>query len=250
MLDILFPRTCPCCDNLLHKNEMLCRTCYGSVKYVSEWSSCRKCGFPFGFFSEEDSDDTIYETEQDGGLCGRCVGEFYCFEKARSIAIYEGIIRDLLISFKYEGKLNREYALLALMTSNFPDDLDEFDCMVPVPLHLEKLRKREYNQSVVLASSLAKHMGLECDVFELKRIRDTRPQIELSGEDERRRNVRGAFSVTTQNGIKGRSVLLVDVVFTTGSTCDECSKMLLKSGAYSHKSKSNLIVFDFKQPLL
>ncbi len=113
-----------------------------------------------------------------------------------------------------------------------PDDFDEFDCVVPIPLHPGKLRKREYNQSVILACRLAKHMGLECDVFGLKRIRDTRPQIELSGEIERRRNVRGAFSVAAPQNFQNRSVLLVDDVFTTGSTCDECSKMLLKSGAY------------------
>ncbi len=118
------------------------------------------------------------------------------------------------------------------MVSNFPDDFDEFDCIVPVPLHIDKLSEREYNQSVILACGLAKLMCLECDLFALRRIRDTRPQIELSGESERRRNVRGAFSVATKQSFKDRSILLVDDLFTTGSTCDECSKMLLKSGAY------------------
>ena len=166
------------------------------------------------------------------GLCGRCIKDYYSFDKARSIAIYEGNIRDLLIGFKYEGKLNRAGSLLDIMINNFPDDLDEFDCVVPVPLHIDKLRKREYNQAVVLADGLANHIGVRCDLFGLKRVRDTRPQIELPNEVERRRNVRGAFSVVKEDNFQGNSVLLVDDVFTTGSTSDECSKMLLKSGAY------------------
>ncbi len=74
--------------------------------------------------------------------------------------------------------------------------------------------------------------GVECNLIGLKRIRDTRPQIEITNEAERMKNVRGAFSVSTDGAFDGKSVLLVDDVFTTGSTSDECSKMLLKSVAY------------------
>lgn len=74
--------------------------------------------------------------------------------------------------------------------------------------------------------------GVNCDLFGLRRVRETRPQIEISSEGERRSNVKGAFSVTDDHKFKGKSVLLVDDVFTTGSTSDECSKMLLNSGAY------------------
>jgi competence protein ComFC len=85
---------------------------------------------------------------------------------------------------------------------------------------------------VILAKGLAKYAGVSCDLFGIKRIRETRPQVEITSENERRSNVKGAFSIPEDHKFKGRSVLLVDDVFTSGSTSDECSKILLNSGAY------------------
>ena len=232
MLDILFPQTCHSCYKPYTDEINICGLCCNDIKYVSEWSYCHKCGIPFGFFNNDDEQYTESEIQREGSLCAKCINDFYSFDKARSIAIYEGNVRDLIISFKYEGKLNRAYSLLDIIIANFPRDLDEFNCVVPVPLHIAKLRSREYNQSVILAKGLAKHMRVECNLFGLKRTRDTRPQIEITNEAERMKNVRGAFSVTTDSGFDGKSVLLLDDVFTTGSTSDECSKMLLNSGAY------------------
>ena len=231
-MDILFPQTCHSCHKPNPNNNNICGSCCDDIKYLAKWSICRKCGVPFGFFNNEADQYSGSETQNEESLCAKCIKDFYCFYKARSIAIYKGNIRDLLISFKYEGKLNRSNSLLEILISNFPEDLDEFNCIVPVPLHIAKLRSREYNQSVILAGGLAKHMGVECNLFGLKRIRDTRPQIEITNEAERMKNVKGAFTVSKESDFKGRSVLLVDDVFTTGSTSDECSKMLLKSGAY------------------
>ncbi|MEE9238307.1 MAG: ComF family protein [Thermodesulfobacteriota bacterium] len=138
----------------------------------------------------------------------------------------------MIVSFKYEGKLSKGDVLVDILITNFPNDLDNFDYVVPVPLHIVKLRQREYNQSAILANELAKYAGVNCDLFGLRRVRETRPQIEISSEDERRSNVKGAFSVMDDHKFRGKSVLLVEDVFTTGSTSDECSKMLLNSGAY------------------
>ena len=232
MLDILFPNVCLSCGKASLKNEKLCKSCLNDIRFLNNWAFCDTCGVPFGYFENLGKDNSALESDNINHLCSKCIEGSYSFKKARSIAIYEGGIRDLIISFKYEGKLSFGELLLEILKTNFPGDLDEFDSVVPVPLHIDKLRHREYNQSVILASGIAKFKEVECDLFGLKRTRDTIPQIEIRDASERRRNVRGAFSVATNKSYKEKSVLLVDDVFTTGSTSDECSKMLLKSGAY------------------
>ncbi len=112
-----------------------------------------------------------------------------------------------------------------------PYGADDVDVIVPVPLHINKLRSREYNQSAVLAKNLAKSIGVKHDLFGLKKIRDTMPQFEIQKEEARRKNVKGAFSVTDPGAFSGKSVLVVDDVFTTGSTTDECALALLRAGA-------------------
>lgn len=232
MLDILFPRVCPSCGKSIHKENKLCEACLQDIKLIEDWRACAKCGIPFGYFDSRGENMSEPGQDSPGNLCGKCVNDSYTFDKARSLAIYDGSIRELIISFKYQSKLGYAEVLLDLLRTHFPEDLDGFDSVVPVPLHIDKLRMREYNQSAVLAKGVAIYKGVKCDLFGLKRIRDTVPQIELKNEKERRRNVKGAFSISRKRSYKSESVLLVDDVFTTGSTSDECAKMLLKSGAY------------------
>jgi ComF family protein len=102
--------------------------------------------------------------------------------------------------------------------------------IMPVPLHPRKLRERNFNQSLLLARSAAHLLGAELDFLSLRRIKYTQPQTGLKS-NERRKNVRGAFEVVNRNVVKGRSVLLVDDVTTTGSTLNECARTLRRAGA-------------------
>jgi predicted amidophosphoribosyltransferase len=145
MLDILFPKVCPSCGTTALKTENLCSLCFSDVRFINNWSFCRKCGVPFGFFNSEGEDDFDWAEESGEHLCGKCVRGKFCFEKARSIAVYDGKIRDMIISFKYEGKLSIADTLVDILTTNMPEDLDSFDSVVPVPLHIAKLRQSEYN---------------------------------------------------------------------------------------------------------
>lgn len=228
MLDLIFPSVCCSCDRPLSGDDNLCTPCFGEIKFLSELSLCVKCGAPFGFFNpvDEESPESVA-----GHLCGKCIQGKFSFKNARSIALYDGKIRDMIHEFKYEGRLSLEGVLTDIIVENFPYDPDTFDVVVPVPLHLGKLRDREYNQSAVLANNLARRVSVDCNLLGFKKIRDTRPQFELKNEDERRRNVRGAFSAAGCPGFKSKSVLLVDDVFTTGSTSEECARELLRSGA-------------------
>ena len=97
MLDILFPRICPSCGKALHNNNKLCEACLHDIRLIEDWGYCDKCGVPFGYFNL--SGDNIPEHNH-GNLCGKCVDDAYTFNKARSVAIYDGSI-----SFKYQSKL-------------------------------------------------------------------------------------------------------------------------------------------------
>lgn len=218
MLDLIFPNICPFCGSV-SKKGIVCGVCLSDIKFIEGESICPKCGVPFRADSVPDH------------LCGRCLLDEFHFHKARSVAFYGGLLRDMLHKFKYHGKLNLEAVLSRILTENFPDELDAADVIIPVPLYIDRLRSREYNQSAILGMNLAKYLRVSFDPFTLKRTRDTEPQVEMKNDAERRKNVKRAFAVTNPDKIRKKSVLLIDDVFTTGSTINECAGALLKAGA-------------------
>lgn len=158
------------------------------------------------------------------------VGEF-SFLKARSAAFYDGQLREMLYNFKYRGKLYCGYIFSDLIINNYPRDIGKFDIIVPVPLHINRLRKREYNQSAIIASEILKITRVEYDPFILKKFRDTKPQVDFSNAGDRKKNVKGTFAVKDGSKVKNKVVMVIDDVFTTGSTTNECSSVLMASGA-------------------
>ena len=121
---------------------------------------------------------------------------------------------------------------LGLLLSSFAKtwlEANEDLLLMPVPLHPRRLRERGFNQSLLLARELAKGLNADLDFLSLRRIKYTKPQTEL-GSEERSRNVRRAFRVLGREAVKGRSIVLVDDVATTGSTLNECARALRKAG--------------------
>lgn len=231
MLEIIFPELCSCCNEEECGAYSLCVTCRSGFRELDKFYCCIRCGVPFGFFdSMQGAGDGSAER---GGknLCADCLGGKYSFYKARSVSLYEGVLRELVHAFKYEGDLRAGDSLSRYLADNVPEDLEPYDIIVPVPVHIKKLREREFNHSVIMCRELSKVSGILCDFSGLKKIRETRSQFEIKNERERRKNVSGAFSVPFPERIRRRSVLVVDDVYTTGSTSDECSKTLITSGA-------------------
>ncbi|HEY6085004.1 MAG TPA: ComF family protein, partial [Nitrospira sp.] len=140
-------------------------------------------------------------------------------------------LQQAICLLKYRGKICLANPLARLMATVLPADL-QTDVIIPVPLHPARLRTREFNQSLLLADHLGRHMRKPVSSTSLARIRPTDPQTTLPRRD-RLRNLRKAFAVSESRSIAGRRILLVDDVFTTGTTLNECADALLEAGAES-----------------
>jgi ComF family protein len=165
-------------------------------------------------------------------LCGGCLKNPPFFKAARSVFFYEGPVREALIRFKFEENI----ALSKFWVREILLHLGQFlqkikpEVILPVPLHIKRLRQRGYNQSLLIAKDLAIRLGIRCEPQVLRKVKFTPPQVGLSAA-ERKRNVRGSFTVENKEKIKDKCVLLIDDVFTTGSTVNECARVLIQAGA-------------------
>jgi len=151
--------------------------------------------------------------------------------KAYSACLYDSSLKELVHSFKYKGKSVLAKVFSRLMIDYIKDnpEITDVDLITVVPLHKERLREREFNQSLLLAGPIAKDYSLLLANI-LEKIRKTRYQNELL-KSERLRNLQGAFSLSPKADIKGKNILLIDDVMTTGATLSECAKILLNCGA-------------------
>jgi ComF family protein len=131
--------------------------------------------------------------------------------------------------FKYQGKVSLAAPLAALMIARLPP-LDSIDVIIPVPLHIQKLREREFNQSLLLADHIGRHLDIPVIYTNLVRTAPTPAQTTLSRKS-RQKNLRRAFAVRRPDAIVNKRVLLIDDVFTTGTTVNECAKALRKAGS-------------------
>jgi ComF family protein len=214
IIDLLYPVRCFLCGRV--SRDVICKECISEFKKI-ESPICIKCGIPFN--SKEISDH----------LCGKCSVEKRFFDSVRSYGSYEGKFLEAIHKFKYNRITSLSKPLGKLLVNGFYKD-KKFDLIIPVPLHPKRLRYREFNQSLLIAKEIGNKLNIEMDCYNLIRIRDTEPQINLS-KNARQKNVKGAFMVKNRRGIENKKILLIDDVYTTGATINECSKVLKKAGA-------------------
>jgi ComF family protein len=174
---------------------------------------CRKCGYPLGKAKK----------------CPDCAQEDFLFTRATALYIYDEPVKNALHRLKY----NNDLGIAEIYAASLADYLKKLawpiDLIVPVPLANRRKKERGYNQSGMLAYPLAMNLGLAYSSKALSRQRETESQVDLNGE-ERRRNVAGAFSASTEK-VRGKVVLVVDDIITTGATMQECARALLTAGA-------------------
>jgi ComF family protein len=208
-------------------SSVVCAQCLSDFAAV-ESPLCTTCGIPFK--SREGVDH----------VCGECLRRTRHFRRARAAAVYTPVMMALVRAFKYNGKIQLAQplgVLLALTYRRFWPEAD-IDLVVPVPLHHRRFRQRGFNQAYLLVRGWAGPgsplAGLSPAVVIAKevisRIRSTASQTGL-GRQDRLQNIKKAFRVDKESLIEERRILLVDDVYTTGATADECAKTLLKSGA-------------------
>jgi ComF family protein len=226
LMDLIYPPRCGVCHAFLREDGVnyegeeldLCRSCFDSFVEAAS-PLCPFCGRPFSSGGGKDH------------VCADCLATPPSFEIARALYIYEGLLMTAVHEFKYSRKSSLARSLGPLLASYAAKWLGKYEgvLVMPVPLHPKRLRQRNFNQSLLLARPVASRLNADLDCLSLRRTRFTQPQARLTS-DERKKNVRKAFAVVEPNGLKGRRVLLVDDVATTGSTLNECAGALKKAG--------------------
>jgi ComF family protein len=220
-IDFFFPPQCSICGKPLGQNPLdrPCPSCVSQLK-VFFHPRCPRCGRGF--------DSPIGEDH----LCSACLTEDWVFAKARAVGPYEGWMIEVISRFKFLGvaRLAKPLGTLLAEYRDAAFSFSEYDLLLSVPLHPQRLRQRGFNQSLLLARRIARIHSLAIDATALQRVRHTQPQTELSGP-ERKANIRHAFAVKKRAKVCEKRILLIDDVFTTGATVQECAKILLKAGA-------------------
>ncbi|ADG83634.1 ComF family protein [Thermincola potens] len=218
--DLLLPPLprCPLCGAEYEGD--CCSRCLEELM-ENQMLSCRVCG---RFFSKSPDEERV---------CHACRNKAPAYSFAKAAGIYDGRLREAIHLLKYTGKQSLADLLARLLIEQMVKDerfLDT-DVVIPVPLHKERLLARTFNQAELLARRVAKELMLPFDGTSLIRVKHTPTQTKLSAE-ERRRNLVDSFAVVADANLKGKNVLLIDDVLTTGSTVQECTRTLIMAGAH------------------
>jgi len=219
--DVIFPPRCLGCSEILLKlsGQAFCPACKEQIRFLTG-SLCPICGIAF------------FDSPAPDHLCGNCLESKPYFSLARAVASYETLILDLIHQFKYGRNITVGSALASFMAEFcFPDfDFAEYSLILPVPLHIRRLRERSFNQALILAQAIEKKYQIPVNFSLLKRRKFTLTQTGLD-KKEREKNMKGAFAVTENAKIEGKNIILIDDVYTTGATINQCAKPLIKAGA-------------------
>lgn len=215
ILDSIYPKKCPFCGRIPEKNNLSCSGCQAKVPYITE-PRCMKCSKP------------ILNKEKE--YCYDCMERKYHYISGKALWIYDDIMRQSIARFKYGGNL--EYAKVygkEMANQHGKWVRNHADVLVPVPLHKRKEKARGYNQAQILANIIGDLLDVPVEANLLERIKDTKPQKELN-DKQRLLNLSEAFQISKGKPCRFQKVMLVDDIYTTGSTVEACANILYKNG--------------------
>jgi competence protein ComFC len=217
----LYPNLCQICHSMRATTQQgfVCGACRQQVRFIAP-PYCSRCGLPF-----EGEINTTFE-------CGNCRELELHFEWARAAVAAKGVVLEVIHRYKYNRELWFEPFLGDLLISQAAKEIssENWDVIVPIPLHRVKQRQREFNQAERLAKLLGRITKIEVANRLLKRLKSTDTQTLLSRAD-RAANVKAAFAVCEGEWIKDKRILLIDDVLTTGATASACAKALRDKGS-------------------
>ncbi len=225
-LDTILPPRCPITGESVDYQGAISASAWRYLNFITA-PYCKKCGIPFSFNRQEEAENQ----GENGEICLRCMEKPPLYDCARACMIYDDMSRFLILGFKHGDKTYLARNFAPWMQNSGREFLSKTDAIIPVPLHRSRLRARRYNQAVILSAGLEKITGIRCYHDALIRTRATPSQGRLSTK-ERHKNVRKAFSVRRKyiDKLKGKNVVLMDDVYTTGATVNECTKALKTAG--------------------
>lgn len=214
IIEWLYPMTCVFCGKIC--KEGICDVCRVQIPKIEE-PRCKRCGKPIHFAEEE--------------FCYDCKNTRQWYEQGRSLWLHQGRVKQSLYAFKYQNRRVYGSVYGRELAEHFGTLLKlwEIDKIIPVPIHKNKRRVRGFNQAEIIAKELGKCTGIPVDTSLVIRTRDTTPQKEY-GHSERRKNLKNAFEVTSKKEVYGKNFLIVDDIYTTGTTIQFISKTLIKAG--------------------
>ena len=214
-LDFVLPPRCAGCGTIIDEVHGFCAECWTKVDFLGA-SGCEICGFPLA--------------ATDAGRCGACLADPGPIARTRAAVAYDEISSGIAIRLKYGRKVALARTMARFIAPLMVAEGDDERLLVPVPLHRWRLWSRGFNQSALVARELSRRSGIAIDPFVLARTRATPPLKGMSGS-QRHRTVAGAFAVREAARVKGKTIVLVDDVLTSGSTAKACARTLLRAGA-------------------
>lgn len=215
VLDFALPPRCAGCGTIVDDTHSFCPTCWRGITFLGN-SGCSTCGLPL--------------EGTDAQTCAVCLARPPRIARARAVAAYDDLTSGIAIRLKYGRKVALARTMARFMAPLVDSPGEAERILIPVPLHRSRLWQRGFNQSALVARELGRRCHLCAHPFALIRTRRT-PPLKGMSRAERHRTVSGAFVVADTAAVKDKVVILVDDIFTTGSTAEACAKALQRAGA-------------------
>ncbi len=216
--DFVFPPSCPVCGKTVEIHGEFCDDCWPNYNWI-DGPKCEHCGIPF--LSDFEFDKSL--------LCPNCILKKKLPDLIRSACVYDDMSRAIMLPFKHGGKIHFGHAMARAMIWALRDVDIKPDIVIPVPLAYRRLVCRGYNQATILARPIARLYKAKLDVSSVHR--KYRTDMGHKNARQRMENIRGVFTVVKPNKIRGKNILLVDDVMTTGVTFNELTRVLRRAGA-------------------